>query len=213
MPTTLPSLHSALVLSDVEGRTWTSRLEAVGPSSLTVARPFDVPLEGGPEAGSAIAVSWTTDGGAYTVPTELTESVRDGIVALWVLAPLDEATRSQRRAHFRVPVDGTGTLTVAGAGVITGSMVDVSEAAVRFRLAPEDAELLHDGTSVSTAFSVRAEPFELWATVLRSWPSTRANGDPAVDVVLVLALAEPQARELRRALMAEQVHQRRLSRD
>jgi hypothetical protein len=208
----LPPLHAALVLRDVQGRTWQSRLEAVDPYALTVARPFDLPLEDGPTTGSALDVTWTSQTGAYTLPSELSETVREGIVALWVLKPQGEATRAQRRAHFRLPIDGSGTITVAG-GTITGSLVDVSEAAVRYRLSPEHAEQLTEGTTVSTVFGVRADVFELWATVLRAWPSTRANGEQAVDVVLVLSLGEPQARELRRSLLNEQVRRRRLSQE
>jgi len=211
MATTLPPLHASLVLSDADGRSWHSRLEALDPHAFTVGRPFDVPLEGGPEAGAAIQMTWASEGGSYSLPTELTETVREGIVALWVLTPQGEATRVQRRAHFRLPLDGVGTLTVAG-GTITGQLVDVSEGAVRFRLEPDDAEHFAEGASVSTSFSIGSESFEHWASVLRSWPSTRPNGVPAVDVVLILGLAEPQARELRRALIAEQMQRRRLGR-
>ena len=210
MPTMLlPARHASLVLRDAEGRIWQSRLEAVDPHALTVARPFDVPLEDGPGTGSAIEVSWTSEGGSYALPTELVESVREGIVGLWVLTPQGEAVRSQRRAHFRLPVDSAGTLTFTG-GAVAAHLVDASEGAVRFRLTPEEAEPFVDGLSVSTTFAVGSAQFEAWATVLRSWASERANGDPAVDVVLILALGEPQARELRRALMAEQLQRRRV---
>ncbi|SFD03184.1 PilZ domain-containing protein [Nocardioides terrae] len=212
MPTALPPLHASLVLRDAEGRSWQSRLEALDQHAFTVGRPFDVPLEDAPEVGAAIEMTWTTEGGSYTLPTELTETPREGIVALWVLTPQGEATRAQRRAHFRLPMDGTGTITVAG-GTITGTLADVSEGAVRFRLTPDEAEPFVEGASVSTTFSIGSESFEHWASVLRSWPSSRPNGDPAVDVVLILGLAEPQARELRRALIAEQVQRRRRGQD
>lgn len=212
----LPPLHSLLVLRDVEGRTWHSRAEAIDPYALTVARPFDLPLEDGPTPGAAIEVTWTCEGGAYSLPTELVETVREGLVAMWVVRPQGETTRAQRRAHFRLSLDGEVALTVAGApvgGVLAGHLVDVSEAALRVRVAPSDAEACPAGETVSAVFDIRQERFDFEGTVLRSWPSERANGDPAVDVVVVLDLSEPQARDLRRALMAEQVQRRRLARD
>src|SRR3954471_6790328 len=106
MPTTLPSLHSHLVLRDAESRTWPSRVEAIDPSTLTIARPFDLPLDGGPASGTALDLTWTSDGGAYSVPVRLVDTVRDGLVALWVVEPQGETTRAQRRAHFRLMLDG-----------------------------------------------------------------------------------------------------------
>ncbi|GAA1969685.1 hypothetical protein GCM10009798_32950 [Nocardioides panacihumi] len=211
----LPPLHSLLVLRDVEGRTWQSRAEAIDPYALTVARPFDLPLEDGPAPGATIEVTWTCEGGAYSLPTQLVETVREGLVAMWVVTPQGETTRAQRRAHFRLPLDGDVALTVAGAvgGVLDGHLVDVSEAALRVRVAPREAEACPAGSSVSAVFEIRQERFDVEGTVLRSWPSERANGDPAADVVVVLDLSEPQARDLRRALMAEQVQRRRLARD
>lgn len=214
MPTTLPSLHTHLVLRDTEDRTYPSRVEAVDPATLTVARPFDLPIEGGPAAGATLELTWTSEGGAYSVPVQLLETVRDGLVALWVVAPQGETSRAQRRAHFRLTLDGEVTVTPADApaGAVTGHLVDVSEAALRFRVTPTEAERFADGSGVLTVFDIRQDRFELEGSVLRSWPSTRANGDDATDVVVELVLSESQARELRRALLAEQVQQRRLSR-
>lgn len=216
MPTTLPPPHAQLVLRDAEGRTWQSRVESIDPYAVTVARPFDLPLEAGPAVGAAIEVTWTSDGGAFSLPTRLAETLREGVVAMWVVTPQGEATRAQRRAHFRLPLDGEVALAVADAavgGVLAGHLVDVSEAALHFRVAPADAAAFPDGAEVAAVFEVRQERFEVGGTVLRSWASHRANGDSATDVVLVLDLGEPEARDLRRALMAEQVQRRRLARD
>lgn len=212
MPTTLPPLHAQLVLRDVQGRTWRSRLEAIDPYALTLARPFDLPLEDGPATGATLEVSWACDGGAYTLPAELVETVRDGLVALWVVRPQGETTRAQRRAHFRLPLDGDVTLTVEER-TVEGHLVDASEAAVHVRVARADADPFTGGVSVVSGFEIRQESFDVEGVVLRSWPSHRANGDPATDVVVVLDLTESQARDLRRALMAEQVQRRRLSVD
>ena len=215
MPTTLPSLHSHLVLRDAESRTWPSRVEAIDPSTLTIARPFDLPLDGGPASGTALDLTWTSDGGAYSVPVRLVDTVRDGLVALWVVEPQGETTRAQRRAHFRLMLDGEVAVALAAgpaSEVVAGHLVDVSEGALRFRATPAEGERFPVATAVATVFEIRQDRFELEGRVLRSWPSTRANGDDACDVVVVLDLSEPQARDLRRALLAEQVQQRRLSR-
>ena len=215
MPTTLPSLHSHLVLRDAESRTWPSRVEAIDPSTLTIARPFDLPLDGGPASGTALDLTWTSDGGAYSVPVRLVDTVRDGLVALWVVEPQGETTRAQRRAHFRLMLDGEVAVALAAgpaSEVVAGHLVDVSEGALRFRATPAEGERFPVATAVATVFEIRQDRFELEGRVLRSWPSTRTNGDDACDVVVVLDLSEPQARDLRRALLAEQVQQRRLSR-
>jgi c-di-GMP-binding flagellar brake protein YcgR len=215
MPTTLPPLHSHLVLRDADGRTWSSRVEAFDPSTLTLARPFDLPIEGGPDSGTPLELIWTSEGGAYSVPVLLLQTVRDGLVAQWVVEPQGETTRAQRRAHFRVTLDGDVAVTLAdgpASEVVAAHLVDVSEAALRFRVTPTEAEPFLDGTGVHAVFEVRQERFEFEGRVLRSWASARVNGDAATDVVVVTQLSEPQARDLRRALLAEQVQQRRLSR-
>jgi c-di-GMP-binding flagellar brake protein YcgR len=220
MPT-LPPLHSQLVLRDQEGRTWHSRVEAVDPYALTVARPFGLPLEDSPATGTRLEVTWTSDGGAYSLPGELVETVREGLVALWIVTPQGETTRAQRRAHFRLALDSEIAVTVADdslggpavGAVVTGHLVDVSEAGMRFRTSPTDAAPFTDGTAIAAVFEIRQDRFEVEGQVLRSFGSLRANGEPATDVVVVLDLGEPAARDLRRALMAEQVQRRRLARD
>jgi c-di-GMP-binding flagellar brake protein YcgR len=218
MPTTLPPLHSQLVLRDGEGRTWHSRVEAIDAYALTVARPFDLPLEDSPSTGATLEVTWTSDGGAYSLPCGLVETVREGLVALWIVSPQGETTRAQRRAHFRLPIDGEVAVTVADApaaagDVLTGHLVDVSEAGLRFRTSPAEAAPFIGRAPVAAVFEIRQERFEVEGTVLRTFPSERANGDPATDVVVTLELSEPEARDLRRALLAEQVQRRRLARD
>jgi c-di-GMP-binding flagellar brake protein YcgR len=217
MPTTLPPLHSQLVLRDGEGRTWRSRVEAIDPYALTVARPFDLPLEDSPATGATLEVTWTSDGGAYSLPCGLVETVREGLVALWIVSPQGETTRAQRRAHFRLPLDSEVAVTLADEQVVgkvlTDHLVDLSEAGLRFRTSPTDATPYTPGAAVAAVFEIRQERFEVEGSVLRSFASQRANGDPAIDVVVVLDLSEPQARDLRRSLLAEQVQRRRLARD
>lgn len=220
MPTTtshgLPPLHAQLVLHDLEGRVWQSRAEAVDAVSLTLARPFDLPLEDSPAVGARLEVSWTSEGGAYSLPVQLTETMRDGRVALWTVTPRGETTRAQRRAHFRLTLDGEVALALADAPlgeVLSGHLVDLSEAGMRVRVAPDAAEPYVAGTEIVAVFEIRQDRFEVEGHVLRSLPSQRSNGTPATDVVVVLDLSEPQARDLRRALLAEQVQRRRLSRD
>jgi c-di-GMP-binding flagellar brake protein YcgR len=215
MPTSLPSLHTHLVLRDADSRTYPSRVEAVDATTLTVARPFDLPIEGGPDTGATLELTWTSEGGAYSVPVQLLQTIRDGLVALWVVAPHGETTRAQRRAHFRLTIDGEVAVALAdgpATEVVAGHLVDLSEAALRFRVTPAEAERFVERAQVHAVFEIRQDRFELEGSVLRSWPSVRANGADSVDVVVVLDLSEPQARELRRVLLAEQVQQRRLSR-
>jgi c-di-GMP-binding flagellar brake protein YcgR len=213
----LPPLHSQLVLRDGEGRTWRSRVEAIDAYALTLARPFDLPLEDSPAVGATLEVTWTSDGGAYSLPCGLVESVRDGLVALWIVRPQGETTRAQRRAHFRLPLDSEVAVTVADqpavGKVLTAHLVDVSEAGLRFRTSPADAAPFTAGTEVAAVFEIRQDRFEVEGSVLRTFASHRANGDAATDVIVVLDLSEPQARELRRSLLAEQVQRRRLARD
>jgi c-di-GMP-binding flagellar brake protein YcgR len=213
VPPGLPSPQARLVLRH-DDAAWPSRLEGVDAGALTVARPFDLPIDGGPVAGADVEVTWTTDGGAYTLPSRLVETVRDGIVALWVLAPTGTVTRAQRRAHFRLALDAEARVSGADSpDPVTAHLVDVSEAGVRLRLEPEHAQRFPEGAALTAAFGIREERFEVAGTVLRGRPSRRTTGGPATDLVVCLDLPEAQARDLRRALMAEQVRRRRLARD
>ena len=209
MTTTLPPLHARLALR-ADGLEWQSRVEAVEDGTLTLARPFDVPIDGGPAQGATLDLAWAEEGAAFHLPVRLVRTVRDGLVALWVVVPQGAPTRDQRRAHFRLTLDTEARLD-AGEQTLTAHLVDASEAALRLRVDP--AVRLTAGAEVTASFEVRGEPFEASGTVLRSWPSVRADGEAASDVVVTLDVDERQAQELRRVLMAEQVRLRRLARD
>lgn len=209
MSTVLPVADTTVRIRDAAGRLWESRVETSGPDGVTVGRPLDLPSEGAPALGDTIEISWHTDGASYQLPTELVGTGRDGRVALWVLAPRGEALRLQRRAHFRVSYAAQVVLGVPQKLVI-GHLVDVSEAAVRCRISPEDVPVVEDGTSLTVTFSIRETRFELAGTVLRNWSTERPSGESALDVVVMLDVTEAQAMALRRALLAEQVRQRRV---
>lgn len=211
LTTTLPELHAHLDLRYGDDLVWRSRVEAIDAYALTIARPFDLPLEDGPAVGGILEMTWAADGGSFTVPVELLEVARDGLVALWIVAPRGEVTRSQRRAHFRLGHDAPVSVRLEDSEIAC-HLVDVSEAAVRVRVGLDEAELFPDGTPLTAVFEIRQDRFDLGGTVLRTWPSERHNGDPAADIVVLLDLSEAQARDLRRALLAEQVHRRRLER-
>jgi c-di-GMP-binding flagellar brake protein YcgR len=134
-----------------------------------------------------------------------------------VVTPNGDTTRAQRRAHFRLILDGEVLFALVesedGHEPFTAHLVDVSEAGMRVRVSPAEAEPFLVGAEVTGSFSIRQDRFDLKGTVLRTLPSERSNHDAAVDVIVLLELTPTQERDLRRALLAEQVQRRRLSRD
>lgn len=206
----LPPLNQPVTIETEDGVEHPSRVQDVGPVTLMLSRPVDVLVGHELGRGSVVQLLWTVEGGLLTRPVEIVASTNEGLVGLWEVAPVGPATRLQRRAHVRVPVTATMTVTV-GDEDHKAVLVDLSEAALRCRIdgpRPEEDDPLAEGAKAQVAFTVSGQDFSLPATVYRQEPV-----EGAVELVMLLDITDREATELRKLLFAEQVRLRRLRAD
>lgn len=228
MPT--PEVNQPVLLAGEEGE-YASRVEDLSETGLTLARPFGLPLDTELDEGLPFEVRWTTSEGLYALPVRVTERSIDGKIRIWHAAPVGAARVINRRSHVRVPVALPMTIEYAGETIEAG-LLDVSEAALRCQVSkplpdpanpvdpvdPVNPVDLHgtpeapgDGSGHEAAATVRftlsGMDFDLDGTVFRSTP-TRS----VVELVITLPDDDRTATMLRRAVFAEQIRARQLSR-
>jgi len=206
----IPEVNQPVLLSGEEGE-YASRVENVNGSALTLARPFGLPLETELDDGLPFEVRWTAPAGLYALPVRVTERAIDGKIRIWHAEPVGTAQLSNRRSHVRVSVSLPVTIEYAEE-TIEAVLLDVSEAALRCQVSeplppqPGDAAT-SDEPPVSVRFSLAGDDFDLDGTVFRSTP-TRS----VVELVITLPDDNRTAKSLRRAVFAEQIRVRQLSR-
>lgn len=154
------------------------------------------PAEEVPAESGEVTVSWSTDRGVFRAPG--TVEVDGHRLRLTMHA---SATRTQRREYVRLPMNTQMTLAYSD-GVARGTLIDLSEAALRTRLPSAGAPLLQAGDEVRAAFSLHHTGFMLLGTVLRAQDS----GEPGtIDIVVMLDIPARTANDLRRNVVFEQI--------
>jgi len=208
----IPDVNQPVLLSGEEGD-FASRVEDINETALTLARPFGLPLDTELDDGLPFEVRWTAPEGLYALPVRVTERAIDGKIRIWHAEAVGAAHLVNRRSHVRVSVSLPMTIEYAGE-TIKAILLDVSEAALRCQLGralPAERsgrEAASDGEIPATVrFSLSDEDFELDGTLFRSTP-TRS----AVELVITLPDDDRTATALRRAVFAEQIRARQLSR-
>jgi hypothetical protein len=221
-------IGALVMLRDLREKVFISRVESVGHSSLTVAKPMGVPAAYPYPIGTRFDVLWTGPTGLHVLPAQLTATRAEAPVLLWELAAAAEPWVEQRREFARVPVFGRVAMWPAGdvdygddepgddgsmvdpsalASARRGYLVDISEAAIAASMwsTPEDP-LLAAGTGVGCSFTARGEVFRRAGRVHSARASVQ---DGEMWVVIQLTQSERQAKALRRQVFAAQVDMRR----
>ncbi|WP_017936247.1 PilZ domain-containing protein [Nocardioides sp. Iso805N] len=157
-------------------------------STDPAAASDDVPIDA--------TMVWTTERGLFRAPVTASP---DG--DRWRVAVHAQAARTQRREYVRLPMGTPMTLSHDG-GPIRGTLIDLSEAALRARLRLRHLPLLRPGDTVRAAFTLHHTGFMLRGTVLRE----QSSGEPdSVDVVIMLDIPPRTANDIRRNVVFEQV--------
>lgn len=198
-----PDVNQPVRLRSPEGTEYASRVEGLDAASLTLARPFALPLETTLDDGSPFDVLWTAATGLYELPSRVTERAVDGRVRVWHAEPTGPVRRTNRREHIRVNVAVPITVQ-CDATEVTGSLADLSESGLRLQAerALLPAEL---PVSVHVTFAVGGQEFDLGGTLLRTTPKGSST-----ELVITLPSDGATATALRRAVFAEQVRARQL---
>lgn len=207
----IPDVNQPVLLRG-DDEEYASRVEGADAGALTLARPFGLPLETGLEDGREFDVEWTTASGVHALPVRVTERAVDGKIRIWHAQPTGPARLANRRAHVRVSVALPVTVEVDGQE-IDASLADVSEAAVRCVVrdplpAPQtDARGNKVEPQVRVMFGLSGQDFVLRGTILRSSPAAAGT-----ELIVVLPDDERTATSVRRAVFAEQIRVRQLTR-
>ena len=207
-----PDVNQPVLLRGQEGE-YASRVEGLADGALTLARPFGLPLETSLDEGRPFDVQWTSTAGMHALPVRVTERSIDGKIRVWHAVPTGPARLSNRRAHVRVAVAIAGTLEVDGEQ-LTASLIDVSEAAVRCLirdpLPPQGPDALVDdgGRPVRIRFALGGQDFALESRIFRHKASQGGT-----ELIVTLPEDERTATAVRRAVFAEQIRVRQLTRE
>lgn len=220
-------IGALVMLRDVRGEAFLSRVESTGERTLTVAKPIGVPAAYPYPIGTRFDVMWTGPTGLHVLPAVLTATHAEAPLLLWEVTQAGEPRVEQRREFARVPVFGRVAIsprddvdgppgdeaTDGGDDVASlaparhGYLVDMSEAAVAASIwADLDDPLLAEGAEVQCTFTAHGETFHRIGRVHSVRPSAQ---DGELWVVLQLEQTEGEAKALRRQVFAAQVDIRR----
>lgn len=200
-----PNVNDPVVLRDHADREYPSRVEDLGEGLLVVARPHDLPADEVFARGTEMSVVWADDDGVVTLlPTRVMAAHVEGTLPLWSLAVTGPAVREQRRQFVRVAASGPVTFRSPGdeTGVVTGSLVDVSEGAIRCTVGAGAADgFLAGSNEVVAEFRIGTADFAAPGRV----EFVRPTRHPAELEELVVLFDEQVADALRKQVFAQQV--------
>lgn len=205
-----PNVNDPVVLRDHADREYPSRVEDLGEGLLVVARPHDLPADETFGRGTQLNVVWADADGVVTLlPTRIMAAHVEGSLQLWSLAVTGPAVREQRRRFVRVAATGPVTFRSAAdeTEVVTGSLVDVSEGAVRCTVRAGAADgFMGDRNQVIAEFRFGTVDFAAPGRVEFLRPTTH----PAELEELVVVFDEQVADALRKQVFAQQVRTLRM---
>ena len=203
-----PNVNDPVLLRDHADREYRSRVEDLGDGLLVVARPHDLPADEAFDTGTELSVAWAGSGGGLTVlPTRLLAAHAEGTLRLWSLVVTGPAFTEQRRRFVRAAAAGDVALRPAAGkktDAVTGSLIDVSEGAVRCAVGAGAADgFLGGRNEVIAEFRFGTVDFAVPGRVEFLRPTAR----PAEFEELVVVFDEPvaDADALRKQIFAQQV--------
>ena len=189
-----PEVHDAVVLRDVTGRPYASRVENLGEGLVVVGQPPVLPDDASFQNGTELSLAWAQSDHLVTVlPTRILASHAEGRVQLWSLVVTGPAVDEQRRRVERVEVNGPVVLHSPDGDETTaaiGSLVDISEKAVRCSVRTGSADgFLSDRNEVVVELTIGTRGFAIPGRV----EFARATKHPTELEELVVLFDEPVA--------------------
>jgi c-di-GMP-binding flagellar brake protein YcgR len=190
----LPKVDDPVLLRDQTGQQYASRVENLGQGLVVVAQPHALPDEEAFPNGTELGVVWADSDDVVTVlPTRILAQHAESALQLWSLVVTGPALMEQRRRVERVDATGPVVLRPPGgdeAAAVTGSLVDISERAVRCSVETGSADgFLSDRNEVIAEFSVGAASFAVPGRV----EFARGTKHPTEFEELVVLFDEPVA--------------------
>jgi len=201
-----PSLNDTVMLHDVEGREYPSRIEGVEDGVLTVGKPLNLLQAHKLGPGSSWLLSWSVKAGIAVLPTRLVAEFQEKGLGLWSLTVTGASWVEQRRRFVRVPAFGRVLLHPctedAELAPVRGTLIDLSEGGLRCSV---ERSLAHHPTldaDVVARFHFGDLEFAVTGRV-----TTRRDEDrpvPVTHLVVVFEEPNPDADALRKEIFAQQ---------
>lgn len=189
-----PNVYDPVVLRDQAGGQYASRVEKLAEGLVVVTQPPALSDEGAFRSGMDLGVAWVdSDNAVIVLPARILAIHADGDLLLWSLVVTGPAVMEQRRKVDRVEVTGPVTLRESGgngAAPVSGTLVDISEKAVRCSVETGSADGFFSGSGeVIAEFSVGPADFVVPGRV----EFARATKNPTKFEELVVLFDEPVA--------------------
>ena len=200
-----------MVLRDQNDRQYRSRVEGADASTLTLARPLDLPADQDLDPGAEWLVTWSLTGGIGVLPAHLVDTRTEGNLRLWSMVVAGAGWVEQRRRFVRVPAHGLVMLHPQGSAVgededepevVPGTLVDISEGALRCAVHDAHLDALGYDDKVTAWFKFGDVDFTIPARI-----GSRRTGVRHAEVTHLVVLFEEPVREadaLRRQIFAQQ---------
>lgn len=183
------------------GRSSLGRVQEASAGRIVVALPADAAIAAAGTVGALFEMVWPGRGGVMIQVATLTERHGGTQLELWEFATNGAARFEQRRHEPRVPATGAVRVTVSGdpalpqdAATLTGSLVDLSAAAVRCLVTVgADDVVLSSGSRVQCDFALAGTPVSLSGVVHTAWTQ---DAPPSVRIVVQFDADQPGLAEV-----------------
>ena len=203
-----PNVYDPVLLRDQAGRQYATRVENVAQGLVVVSQPPTLTDEEALPNGTELGVAWAdSDDAVIVLPTRIMAVHADGDLMLWSLVVTGPPVMEQRRKVERVEMTGPVVLRSPegkGTAAVSGTLVDISEKAVRCSVATGSADgFLSGPAEVVAEFGLGSATFVLPGRV----EFARATKHPIEFEELVVLFDEPvdDVDALRKQIYAHEV--------
>jgi c-di-GMP-binding flagellar brake protein YcgR len=203
-----PNVYDPVVLRDQTGGQYASRVEKLAEGLVVVTQPPALSDAGAFRSGVDLDVTWVdSDNAVIVLPARILAIHADPDMLLWSLVVTGPAVMEQRREVERVEATGPVVLRTPegnGAAPVPGTLVDISEKAVRCSVETGSADGFFSGSGeVIAEFSVGPADFVVPGRV----EFARGTKNPTKFEELVVLFDQPvtEADALRKQIFAQEV--------
>jgi hypothetical protein len=200
--TDVPSVGTAVVLRDQQGRAYRSQVIRSQPGLLFLQPPPDLPAAAAAVPGTRLLVTWPESNSLWVLPVMLLSTSPSDQAGLLPAQIQGTAWREERRQYARAHLDATVTIVYEDTQnqrvEAAGELIDLSEAALRGVVAPEHQALCRPRLPVLARVTLPGDRFEMTGYVLLGKPAARL--DLGLEVVVLFHRPVSRVEDLRRYL-------------
>ena len=198
----LPAIGQTATLHASVGGQCAVTVLSAAETAIVLIRPAGMPEPEALDAGARAELMWPGNRGVRLLPVLVVEVSSPSGARMWTVRPRGQALRIDRRAYERVEMGTSMSIaSVNASGRPTRCLlVDVSEAGLRARMTPEQAEQLDVDDPMRMGLTIDGSGYALLGRVLRT--SVVVEDPDAVDVVVLFDVPRSTQEQLRASLSA-----------